>query len=72
MSIEGKKRKRGKPRNIHLIKENKLMVTRGQWVDGLKNMMRIKESTCDEHQVLYVSAESLDCVPEANIKPYVN
>ena len=55
----------GKPRNRLLTIENTLMVTRGEvgerWV---KWMMGIKEGTCDEHWVLYVSVESLNSTPE--------
>ena len=32
----------------------------------------IKEGTCDEHQVLYVSDESLNSTPEINTTVYVN
>ena len=35
-------------------------------------VMGIKEGTCDEHGVLYVSDESLNSPPEANIGLYVN
>ena len=38
----------------------------GKWV------MVVKEGTCDEHWVLYVSDESLNCTPETNITLYVN
>ena len=34
--------------------------------------MGIKEGTCDEHQVLYVSDESLNSTTETNITLYVN
>ena len=34
--------------------------------------MGIKEGTCDEHWVLYVSDESLNATPEINITMYVN
>ena len=34
--------------------------------------MGIKEDTCDKHQVLYVSDESLKPTPETNIALYVN
>ena len=34
--------------------------------------MGIKEDTCDEHWVLYVSEESLNSTPETNIALYVN
>ena len=35
-------------------------------------MMGIKECTCDKHQVLHVSAESLYCTRETNITLNVN
>ena len=35
-----------------------------EWV---KQVMRIKECTCDEQQVMYGRVESLSCTPEANI-----
>ena len=39
----------------------------------MKYMVRIKEWTyCDEHQVMYGSAESLYCMPETDIILYVN
>ena len=34
--------------------------------------MGIKEDSCDEHWVLYVSDESLNHTPETNITLYVN
>ena len=50
------------------------MVTKGEVRvrdgDGL-NRMGVKEYTCDEHQVLYVSVESLNSTPETNITLYV-
>ena len=36
----------------------------GEWA---KLVMGIKEGTCDEHWVLYVSDESLNFTPETNI-----
>ena len=33
----------------------------------MKQVMGIKEGTCDEHQMSYESVESLYCMPEANI-----
>ena len=41
----------------------------GGWARGV---MGIKEGTCDEHWVLYVSNESLNSTPEPNIALYVN
>ena len=37
-----------------------------EWVMGAK------ESTCDEHWVLYVSDESLNSTPETNVNIYDN
>ena len=34
--------------------------------------MGIKEGTCDEHQMLYGSSESLYCTPETNTILYFN
>ena len=62
--------KRGKPRNRLSTIENKLMVTIGE-VGGTQ-VMRIKDCICHEHQVLYISVESLYCTPETNITLYVN
>ena len=39
--------------------------------DGL-NRLRIKKGTCGEHQVLYVSVESLYCTPETDIALHVS
>ena len=36
----------------------------GGWV---KQVMGIKEGTCDEPKVIYVSDESLNSIPETNI-----
>ena len=44
----------------------------GEQGDGLNVIMVIKEDTCDEHWLLYVSDESLNSAPETNIAPYVN
>ena len=41
----------------------------GGWV---KWVMCIKEGTCDEHQGLYVSDETLNSTPETNSTLYVN
>ena len=38
----------------------------------VKEVMRIKEGTWDEHPVLYGSAELLCCPPEMNMAVYVN
>ena len=39
-----------------------------EWV---KQVMGIKECTCDEQQVMYGRVESLSCTPETNITSYV-
>ena len=38
----------------------------------VKQVTGIKACTWDEHRVLYVSAESLNCTPETNIILYIN
>ena len=39
----------------------------------MKQMMGIKECTCDEHWgVMYGIAESLQCTPETSVTLYVN
>ena len=35
-------------------------------------MIGIKEDSCDEHWMLYVGDESLNCTPEPNVMLYVN
>ena len=39
---------------------------------GVKQVMGIKEGTCDENQVLYVSVESPNSTVETTITLYVN
>ena len=50
--------------------------TEGCWREIVKGwakwVMCIKESTCDEHWLLYVSTESLNSTPETNITLCVN
>ena len=49
------------------------MVTREEVVGGMGEIGDgIKKGTCNEHQVLYGSVESLCCTPETNITLYVN
>lgn len=66
----GNKRERETYHKRILKMENKLRVDGGRsksiWVMG------IKECTCNEHWVLYVSDESLNSTPETNIALYVN
>lgn len=54
--------------------ENKLRVDEGRLVgDGLEWVMGIIEDTCyEEHWVLYLSNESLNFTPEADIALFVN
>ena len=53
--------------------ENKLRVDGGRWGWGwTKLVMGIKEGSCDEPSVLYVSDKSLKSIPEANFTIYVN
>ena len=70
---EKKKRERGKPRNHLLRIEKKLLVIR-EWVigEGVKQVLRIKKCTRDEHWGLYRNVSSLYCTPETNITLYVN
>ena len=43
------------------------------WVRGwAKQVMGLKEGTCDEHWVLRVTDESLKSTPETNTTLYVN
>ena len=44
----------------------------GGWGGWVKQVIGIKEDTCDEHQVMYGSVESLYCIPEINLTLYVN
>ena len=39
---------------------------RDGWWGWVKQLMGIKERTCDEHEVFYVSVESLNCTPRTN------
>ena len=44
------------------------MVTEQEGVGGwVKQVMEIKECTCDEHWVMYEIVESVCCIPETNI-----
>ena len=49
------------------------MVTREEGGQGwVKQVMGIKEGTCDKHQVMYINDESLNSTPITNIKLYIN
>ena len=66
------KERRNKPRDT--LKDRK--ETEGGWKEVVGRWARwmtgIKEGTCDEHWVSYVSDESLNPTPETNIALYVN
>ena len=67
------KKERDKPRNRLLTVENEWMVTRGEVGRAqVKQVMGIKEDTCDEHWVLDIIVESLYCTSKTNITLYVN
>ena len=71
MNVVG--RRRGKPRNRLLTIKNKLRAIEGKWMGMcVKKVVRIKECTCDEHQMLHGNVESLNPIPETNITLYVN
>ena len=59
-----------KPRLLAI--DNKLRIERNCVGGWAKWVIGIKEGTCDEHWVLYVSDESLNSTPETNITPYAN
>ena len=72
MSKGGKKRERRRSQETDSTIENKLMVTREGLQGWVKQMMKIKECTCEEHEVMYGSVESLYCTHETNIIFYVS
>ena len=68
-----------KGKNESQTKKQTLNYRDGNWVGGgegggcVQQVKGIKERTCcDEHQVMYESAESLYCTSETNITLYVN
>lgn len=73
MSTIQKTKFKGRETKKQILNYRKLMVIRGQvggrWVEWV---IGIKEHTCDEHWVLYVSVESLNSAPKTNIMLYVN
>ena len=46
--------------------------TGGEGDGGVKELMKIKEHTCNEHHILYGNVDSLYCIPETDITLYVN
>ena len=71
MNTEGKK-ERGKPRNKEVYRTKGWLPDWRRVVEWVKQMMRLDEGTCDEHQVLYIRVESLSSIPETHITLYVN
>ena len=69
---EGDKREREAKHKRLLMIENKLRVDGGRWGGWAKWVMGIKEGTCDEHWVLYVSDGSLNSISETNFTIYGN
>ena len=69
MNVKERGEKRETNHKRLLTIKNKLRLLEGR---GTKWVMGIKEGTCDEHWVLYVSDESLNSTPETNIILYVN
>ena len=52
---------------------NQLRVAGGDFGRGLGRwVMGMKEGTCDDHWVLYVSDESVNSAPKTSIALYVN
>ena len=54
-----------------LTTEKTLMVT-GREIGRGMGEIGIKEGTCDEHWVLYISDEPLNSTPETNITLHIN
>ena len=55
--------------DFHKIYEEFMSIMGGGWI---KQVMGIKEGSCDDHWVLHVSDGSLNSTPETNIILYVN
>lgn len=76
---KGEKREKEKEREANQGKdstiENKLLVTRGEMCVGgagwVKQVMGIKDCSCDEHWVTYGSTESWHLTLETSITLYV-
>lgn len=67
-----RKKEEDSQEQINSIK-TKLMVTTGEVGGEMgEKVMGIKPCTCDEHQVLCVSVESLNYTTESNITLFVN
>ena len=68
----GKRREGNKPQET-VSDGEQLWVDRGKWVGGWARwVMGIKEGTCDEHWMFYVSDESANSTLEVDIALYVN
>ena len=66
MIIVGNKREATKKQRTNRVTGGKVFKER------VKEVMRIKEGTCYEHWMLYVSDESLNSTPETAITLYFN
>ena len=71
---QGKKMRDRQIRKQIQLQRTNLRVTGGKQGNGLyiKQVIRIKECTCDECRVMYERVESLYCTPKLNITLYVN
>lgn len=70
--MKGRKERKAYCKRLLSIK-NKSSVAGGEVGEGwTKWVMAIKEDTCDEKWVLYISDESLNSTSETNIALYVN
>lgn len=70
--IIGEKKEEESQEQTNSIK-TKLMVTTGEVGGEMgEKVMGIKQCTCDEHQVLCLSVESLNYTTESSITLYVN
>ena len=65
--------KRERQTKKQTLNYRELMATRRRCLgDWAKQMMGIKEGTCEEYWVIYGKVESLYCKPETNITLYIN
>ena len=72
MNIGGKKREKQTVKQTLNCRKQSEGCWRGGERGWVKWVMGIKEGTCDEHQALYVSDESLNSTLEINITLYVS
>ena len=69
---QGKKERQSEKQTLNYSEQTEGYQREGQGQEQGKQLMGMKGYTCDEHWVLYGSAESLYCTPETNITLYVN